>query len=79
MVVNSHDAKAYGDQQKDFTLLNDMLFINDTPKGSTDTVLLFIVPASKCQAVLDLCHWDVDTKVETGRTHCCRKDSGGRR
>ena len=58
-VVNSHDAKAYGNWQKDFTLLNDMLFINDTPKGSTDTVQLFIVPASKCQAVLDLCHWDV--------------------
>ena len=59
MVVNSHDAKAYGDWQKDFTLLNDMLFINDTLKGSTDMVLLFIVPASKCQAALDLCHRDV--------------------
>ena len=59
MVVNSHDAKAYGDQQKDFTLLNDMLFINDTPKGSSDMALLFVVPASKCQAVLDLCHQDV--------------------
>ena len=56
MVVNLHDAKAYGDQQKDFTLLNDMLFINNPPKGSTDTALLFVVPASKCQAVLDLCH-----------------------
>ena len=59
MVVNLHDTKAYSDQQKDFTLLNDMLFINDTPKGSTYMVLLFVVPASKCQAALDLCHWDV--------------------
>ena len=59
MVVNSHDAKAYGDWQKDFTLLNDMLFINDTPKGSTDMALLFVVPACKCQAALDLCHQDV--------------------
>ena len=58
-VVNSHDAKVYGDRQKDFTLLNDMLFINDTPKGSTDTALLFVVPASKRQAALDLCHLDV--------------------
>ena len=58
-VVNLYDAKVYGDQQKDFTLLNDMLFINDTPKGSTDMVLLFVVPASKCQAALDLCHRDV--------------------
>ena len=59
MVVNSHNAKAYGDWQKDFTLLNDMLFINDTLKGSTDMALLFVVPACKCQAVLDLCHRDV--------------------
>ena len=58
-VVNSHDAKVYGNRQKDFTLLNDMLFINDTPKGSTDTALLFVVPASKHQAALDLCHRDV--------------------
>ena len=59
MVVNLHDAKAYSDRQKDFTLLNDMLFINDTPEGSTDMALLFIVPASKCQAAFDLCHQDV--------------------
>ena len=58
-VVNSHNAKAYGNWQKDFTLLNDMLFINNTPKGSTDMALLFVVPACKCQAVLDLCHRDV--------------------
>ena len=59
MVVNLYNAKVYGDRQKDFTLLNDMLFINDPPKGSTDMVLLFKVPASKRQAALDLCHWDV--------------------
>ena len=59
MVVNLHNAKVYGNRQKDFTLLKDMLFINDTLKGSTDMVLLFVVPASKHQAVLDLCHQDV--------------------
>ena len=59
MVVNSYGTKVYGDWQKDFTLLNDMLFINDTLKGSTDTALLFVVQASKYQAALDLCHWDV--------------------
>ena len=59
MVVNLHDAKAYGNRQKDFTLLNDMLFINDTPKGSTDMALMFVVLACKCQLVLDLCHRDV--------------------
>ena len=59
MVVNSYNAKTYGDWQKDFTLLNDMLFIHDTPKGSTDMALLFRVPVSKCQAVLELCHLDM--------------------
>ena len=59
MVVNSYDTKVYGDRQKDLTLLNDMLFINDTPKGSTDMTLPFVVPACKCQVVLDLCHQDV--------------------
>ena len=58
-VVNLHDAKVYGNRQKDFTLLNDMLFNNDRPKGSTDTALLFVVPASKRRAALDLCHQDV--------------------
>ena len=58
-MVNSYDIKAYGNRQKDLTLLNDMLFINDTPKGSTNTALLFVVPACKCQAALDLCHHNV--------------------
>ena len=48
-----------GNWQKDFTLLNDMLFINDTPKGSTDMALLFVVLACKRQAALDLCHRDI--------------------
>ena len=59
MVVNSYNAKAYGNWQKHLTLLNDMLFIHDTPKGSTNMVLLFLVPASNSQVVLDLCHWGV--------------------
>ena len=46
-VVDSYDAKVYGDWQKDFTLLNDMLFINNTPKSSTNTALLFVVSFSK--------------------------------
>ena len=62
MVVNSHDAKVYGNWQKDFTLLNDMLFISDTPKGSTDMALLFVVLACKRQAALDLYHRDVGHK-----------------
>ena len=56
--VNSFDAKAYSDRQKDPVLQNDLLFLRDTPKDSMESVLLFIVPANKHQAALDLCHCD---------------------
>ena len=55
-VVNYFDAKAYGNRQKDLVLQNKLLFLRDTPKNSTDSVVLFIVPANKHQVVLDLCH-----------------------
>ena len=55
-VINPFDAKAYGDRQKDLVIQNDLLFIRDTPKNCTEHVLLFIILANKCQAVLDLCH-----------------------
>ena len=32
--------------------------MRDTPKDCTEEALLFIVPACKCQAALDLCHRD---------------------
>ena len=76
-VVNAYNAKAYGNRQKDLTLLNDLLFINDRLNGSTDTVLLFVVPACKHQAALDLCHQG--TKAGTGLIHYCKRDFGGRR
>ena len=57
-VINAYNTKAYGDRQKDLTLLNDLVFINDTLKGSTNMTLLFVVPACKHQVALDLCHHD---------------------
>ena len=57
-VINPFDTKAYGKRQKDLVIQNDLLFIRDTPKNCTESVLLFVVPANKCQAVLDLCHHD---------------------
>ena len=57
-VINPFDAKAYGKRQKDLIIQNDLLFIRDMPKNCTESVLLFIVPANKCQVVLDLCHCD---------------------
>ena len=57
-VINPFDAKAYGERQKDLIIQNDLLFIRDMPKNCTESVLLFIVPANKHQAALDLCHCD---------------------
>ena len=57
-VINPFNAKAYGDRQKDLVIQNDLLFIKDTPKNCTESVLLFIVPVNKHQVVLDLCHCD---------------------
>ena len=57
-VINPFDAKAYGKRQKDLVIQNDLLFIRDMPKNCTESVLLFVMPADKCQAVLDLCHCD---------------------
>ena len=57
-VINPFDAKAYGERQKDLVIQNNLLFIRDMPKNCTESVLLFVVPANKCQVALDLCHHD---------------------
>ena len=57
-VINLFDAKAYGNRQKDLVIQSDLLFIKDMPKNCTESVLLFVIPANKCQAALDLCHCD---------------------
>ena len=57
-VINPSDAKAYGERQKDLIIQNDLLFIREMPKNCTESVLLFVVPANKCQVVLHVCHCD---------------------
>ena len=57
-VVNTFNAKAYSACQKDLVLQNDLLYMNEMATNTTDDVLLFIVPACKRQAALDLCHCD---------------------
>ena len=57
-VVNAFDAKAYGLRQKDLVYQNGLLYVKETATNTTDKMLLFIVPANKRQATLDLCHRD---------------------
>ena len=56
--INPFNAKAYGERQKDLVIQNDLLFIRDTPKNCMERLLLFVMPANKRQAALDLCHCD---------------------
>ena len=57
-VVNTFNAKAYGLRQKDLVYQNGLLYVKETATNTTDEMLLFIVPANKRQATLDLCHHD---------------------
>ena len=57
-VVNAFDAKAYGLCQKDLVYQNGLLYVKETATNTTDEMLLFVVPANKRQAALDLCHCD---------------------
>ena len=72
-VVNSYDTKAYGDWQKDLTLLNNMLFINDTPKGST--YFLCLLASTKQCWTYATGMWVIRAGIE--HTHCYRRDFGG--
>ena len=57
-VVNAFDTKAYGSRQNDLIYQNSLLYMKETSMNTTDELLLFIIPANKCQATLDLCHRD---------------------
>ena len=57
-VINAFDAKAYGSRQKDVVYQNGLLYMQETSTNTTDELLLFIIPASKRQAAVDLCHHD---------------------
>ena len=62
-VINTFDAKVYSLRQKDLVYQNGLLYVKETATNTTDEMLLFIVPANKRQATLDLCHRDADAVV----------------
>ena len=51
------DRRYYAQWQKDFILKDNLLFLNLTPSHSMETISVFVVPAQKCQAAIDGCHW----------------------
>ena len=78
-VVNAFDAKAYGLHQKDLVYQNGLLYVKETATNTTDEMLLFIVPANKRQAALDLCHHDAGHQGRDRMYSLLKRGSGGRR
>ena len=81
-VVNAFNAKAYGLHQKDLVYQNGLLYVKETATNTTDEMLLFIVPANKCQAAIvaaepmDLIHVDLlglETTMDTQVTPSVQK------
>ena len=50
------DRRYYAQQQKDFILKDNLLFLDITPSNSTETISVFVVPAWKHQAAIDGCY-----------------------
>ena len=50
------DRSYYTQQQKDFVLKDNLLFLNLMPSNSTETISMFVVPAGKRQEAIDGCH-----------------------
>ena len=54
--VSEVNRRYYAQQQKDFVLKDNLLFLNLTPSNSMETISVFVVPARKHQAAIDGCH-----------------------
>ena len=65
-VASDYEKCFYMAQQKEFTLQNNLLYLQATPTNSQDTALVFVVPAADWQATIDGCHHSVGHQ---GRDH----------
>ena len=50
------DRRYYAQQQKDFVLKDNLLFLNITLSNSMETISMFVVPVHKRQVAVDGCH-----------------------
>ena len=50
------DCRAYGLRQKDFEKRDHLLFINTTPPRNVSTIPVFVVPVTRRQVAIDMCH-----------------------
>ena len=55
-VASAYERCFYAARQKEFTLQDNLLYLQVTPTNSQDTVPVFVVPAADRQAAIDGCH-----------------------
>ena len=55
-VASDYDRCFYAAQQREFTLQDNLLYLQVTPTNSQDMALVFVVPAADRQAAIDGCH-----------------------
>ena len=55
-VASDYERSFYATRQKEFTLQDNLLYLQVTPTNSQDTAPVFMVPAADGQAAIDGCH-----------------------
>ena len=55
-VASDYKKCFYATRQKEFTLQDNLLYLQVTPTNSQDRALVFVVPAADWQATIDSCH-----------------------
>ena len=55
-VASNYERRFYATRQKEFTLQDNLLYLQVTPTDSQDTVPVFVVPTVDRQAAIDGCH-----------------------
>ena len=65
-VVSDYEKRFYTARQKEFTIQDNLLYLQATPANSQDTVPVFVIPTADQQAAIDGCHCSVGHQ---GRDH----------
>ena len=65
-VASDYENRFYVARQKEFTLQDNLLYLQVTPTNSQDTAPVFVVPTADWQAAIDSCHHSVGHQ---GRDH----------
>ena len=55
-VASDYEKRFYATRQKEFTIQDNLLYLQATPANSQGTVLVFVVPTADRQAAIDGCH-----------------------